>query len=87
MPSPDITRKKGPRALLFLSIILSAGGLAAYIYLFVPDFNVYSLILAPAIIALYQVPAAFVFWLYKRKREARDEKERPGGDRSESGQP
>ena len=74
----DGSRRPG-RFFLVLSIILSAGGLAAYVYLFVPDFNVYSLFLAPVIVALYQIPAVFVFWLYKRKRGSPDEKEGLGG--------
>jgi len=53
-----------------LSIILSAAGLAAFIYLFILDFNFYWLFLSPVILALYQIPAAFVFWLHKRRRAA-----------------
>ena len=64
----------GPRRLdgllLALSIFLALLGLAGFIYLFVLDFNVYWLFLAPVIIALYQIPAAFFFWLYKKKRAA-----------------
>jgi len=56
--------------LLVLSIILSAAGLAGFIYLFVRDFNIYWFILSPIIIALYQAPAVLVFWFYKRRRAA-----------------
>ena len=49
------------------SVFLSLGGIAAFILLFVLDFNVYWLILSPIILALYQVPAVFVFWLWKKK--------------------
>jgi hypothetical protein len=49
------------------SVILSVVGIAAFILLFVLDFNVYWLILSPIILALYQVPAVFVFWLWKKK--------------------
>jgi Ca2+/Na+ antiporter len=73
--------------LLVLSILLSAAGVAGFIYLFVLDFNIYWLFLSPIIIALYQVPAAFVFWLYKRKRAAPDEKSETAGDPSQPGRP
>jgi hypothetical protein len=62
-----------------MSILLSAAGLAGFVYLFVRDFNVYWLILSPVILALYQVPAVFVFWLHKKRRAAgRGETEEPG---------
>jgi Ca2+/Na+ antiporter len=54
-------------AYLAASILLSLAGVAGFIYLFSRDFNVYWLILSPVIIALYQLPAVFVFWLYKRR--------------------
>jgi hypothetical protein len=53
-----------------LAVFLSAAGLAGFVYLFVRDFNIYWLILSPVIIAFYQVPAAFVFWLHKKRRAA-----------------
>jgi len=62
--------KKKPAILPLLAVLLSAAGLAAFAYLFVRDFNVYWLILSPVILALYQVPAVFVFWLHKRRRAA-----------------
>ena len=34
-------------------------GIALFIILFVPDFNIYWLIISPIIIALYQAPAAY----------------------------
>jgi len=62
----------GPRNLaglyLVLAVALSLGGLAAFVYLFVLDFNLYWLILSPIILALYQLPAAFFFWRHKRAR-------------------
>jgi len=70
MIGPDVNRNKGPILLLALSILLAFLGLAGFIYLFVLDFNVYWLFLAPVIIALYEIPAVFIFWLYKRKRAA-----------------
>ena len=83
MTGPDMSRKKGPVLLLALSILLAILGLAGFIYLFVLDFNVYWLFLAPVIIALYQIPAAFFFWLYRKKRGApgsgeEEEEENPG---------
>lgn len=50
-----------------MSVGLSLGGIAAFIFLFIRDFNVYWLILSPLILVLYQFPAVFVFWLWKRK--------------------
>jgi hypothetical protein len=63
-------------AYLAASILLSLAGVAGFIYLFVRDFNLYWLILSPVIIALYQLPAVFVFWLYKRR--IRGEEGHPG---------
>ena len=62
----------GPRNLgrlfLVVAVLLSIGGLAAFVYLFVLDLNLYWLILSPVILALYQLPAAFFYWLSKRAR-------------------
>ena len=56
------------------SIIFSLCGLAAFLWLFIPDFNVYWLILSPIILALYQAPAVLLYYLYKkRKRKLEDE--------------
>jgi len=55
------------------SILLSLGGIAAFIYLFVLDFNIYWLILSPVILAVYQIPAAYVFWLWKKRKSQKDE--------------
>jgi hypothetical protein len=49
------------------SVMLSLAGIAAFILLFALDFSVYWLILSPIILALYQFPAVFVFWLWKKK--------------------
>ncbi len=71
MPDPT----PGPRNLdglfLALAIFLSLVGMAGFVFLFVKDFNVYWLMLSPVILALYQIPAVFVFWLLKRRRAAR----------------
>jgi hypothetical protein len=81
----------GPRRLdglfLALSILLAFLGLAGFIYLFVLDFNVYWLFLAPIIIALYQIPAAFFFWLYKKKRAASGPQGKSAGENPGPGQP
>jgi predicted membrane protein len=54
------------------SILLSLGGIAAFIYLFVLDFNIYWLILSPVILAVYQIPAAYVLWLWKKRKAKKD---------------
>ncbi len=61
------------RWLVVLSIALALAGIAAFYYLFLRHLTVYSLILAPVILALYMVPAVFVFWLAKRRRRGRPE--------------
>ena len=48
--------------------LASAAGIALFIVLFVPDLNIYWIILAPVILALYQAPAVFLFWLWKKHR-------------------
>jgi predicted membrane protein len=57
-----------PSFLLFASILACIGGIAFFIILFVPDFNIYWLILSPIIIALYQAPAAYLFYLYRKAK-------------------
>lgn len=54
--------------LLAAAIIASLGGIAAFIFLFVLDFTIYWLILSPIIFALYQWPAAYLYWLWKKNR-------------------
>jgi len=49
------------------AIALSLGGVGAFILLFVLDFNIYWFILSPIIFFLYQAPAAYVFWLWKKR--------------------
>ncbi len=55
--------------LLVGSILASIGGVAAFLFLFLRDFNVFTLIVAPVILACYQAPAALLFWLYRRRRQ------------------
>lgn len=54
--------------LLAASILASIGGVAAFVFLFVLDFNIYWLILSPIIFALYQWPAVYFYWLWKKKK-------------------
>lgn len=53
--------------LLPASILASLGGIAAFLFLFLPVFNMYWLILSPIILTLYQTPAVLLFHLYKKK--------------------
>ncbi|MCJ7680256.1 MAG: hypothetical protein MUP70_06010 [Candidatus Aminicenantes bacterium] len=54
--------------LLLLSILLSLGGIVAFIVLFVPDFNIFWMFLSPMILILYQTPAVYCFQQYKKQR-------------------
>ncbi|MFW6140311.1 MAG: hypothetical protein ACOC5S_03040 [Acidobacteriota bacterium] len=58
--------------LLIGSIITAVGGLVGFFLLFIPDFNVYWLILSPIIIAFYEAPAVFLYWLYKKNKKKID---------------
>ncbi|MCD6193912.1 MAG: hypothetical protein DRJ11_02250 [Candidatus Aminicenantes bacterium] len=51
---------------LVLSIIFSILGIAFFLFLFLPEFNIYWLILAPVILTIYQLPAVGLFWLHKK---------------------
>jgi len=62
-----------------VALALSLLGIAGFIFLFVRDFNIYSLILSPVILVVYQFPAFAVFWIYKRRREARGGRDEPVG--------
>ena len=53
--------------LLPASILASLAGFAAFIFLIIPDFNVYWLIVSPIILAFYQAPAVYLYWLWKKK--------------------
>ena len=68
--------KINPRVWLVIAIVALVGGLAAFFFLFIQDFTIYWLILAPVILAIYQIPAAYFFWLYKRTKRARTESEK-----------
>ena len=49
------------------SILASLAGFAAFILLIIPDFNIYWLIVSPIILAFYQAPAVYLYWLWKKK--------------------
>lgn len=68
--------KINPHVWLVIAIVAMVGGLAAFFFLFILDFTIYWLILAPVIMAIYQIPAAYFFWLYKRKKRARTDSEK-----------
>ncbi len=72
------------RIFLVLSILASLGGIAGFILLFRREFNVYWLIVAPVILAIYQLPAAWLFKQYKkasgRSGGGEEEKEEKGED-------
>ncbi len=53
---------------LALAILAFLGGLAAFIFLFIMDLNVYWVILSPVILAIYLSPAAYFAWLYKKSK-------------------
>ena len=68
--------------LLIGSILAAFGGVAAFIFLFVREINVYILILSPVILACYQIPAAVLYGLYKRARQPEQEPEETDGSSS-----
>ena len=60
-------------------VMLSLGGVAAFIFLFAPIFNIYWLILSPIIIAMYQIPAVYLYSRWKKwKKQANDQNEGHG---------
>ena len=73
--------------LLATSILLSLGGIAVFVVLFVLEFNVYWLILSPVIFAVYQIPAVFVYWIWKRRKTPIAEEEPSEGGPPSSDHP
>ncbi|MFP4082579.1 MAG: hypothetical protein ACLFVG_07450 [Candidatus Aminicenantes bacterium] len=61
-------RKISSHLLLAAAIFTSAVGVAAFVVLFILDFNIYWFILSPVIFALYQGPAVYLYWLWKKNR-------------------
>jgi membrane protein YdbS with pleckstrin-like domain len=49
--------------------VLSLVGIAAFIFLFVPIINVFWFILSPIVLAMYQVPAVYLYWRWKKWRK------------------
>ncbi len=62
------------------SIMFSIGGFVAFFLLFIPDFNVYWLILSPVIIVMYQAPAVLLFYFYKKRKKKIEEDESSKGN-------
>lgn len=65
------------------AVLFCLGGLAAYAVLFIPRMNVYWFILSPLILAVYQIPAVVLVWIWKRRkaREAGKAEEAVAGAR------
>jgi Ca2+/Na+ antiporter len=55
------------------SILFSIGGFVAFFLLFIPDFNMYWLIIAPVILVMYQAPAVLLFYVYKKRKKKIEE--------------
>jgi hypothetical protein len=51
----------------------SLGGIAAFALLFIPRMNVYWFILSPLILAVYEIPAVVLLWLWKRRKKRQAE--------------
>ena len=62
--------KSATYLLLLGSLAAFAAGIAAFIYLFMRDLNVYVLILSPVILACYLIPGGLLFGMYKRRKRA-----------------
>ena len=71
MQNTPKNRVKKIYSILWLTacVMLSLAGVAAFIFLFAPIFNIYWLILSPIIIAMYQVPAVYLYWRWKKWRK------------------
>ena len=71
---------------IIVSIVFSIAGFVAFFLLFIPDFNMYWLILAPVILVMYQAPAVLVIYFYKKRKkkiEGKEEEEEEGQQSSE----
>lgn len=55
--------------LLVGSLVFAVGGLVGFFILFIPDFNIYWLILSPIILAFYEAPAVLLYRLYKKNKK------------------
>jgi hypothetical protein len=65
-------------AYLVAAVVLALAGIGAFVWISAQDFSVYWLILSPVIIAVYELPAFYAFWLYRKKRRASALKDRFG---------
>jgi hypothetical protein len=73
------TRAKKIVSILWLTscMLLSLVGIAAFIFLFIPIINVFWFIVSPIILAMYQIPAVYLFWRWKKwKARSLDTNER-----------
>jgi hypothetical protein len=52
-------------------LLLSLGGVALFVFLFVPHMSLFELIISPVILAVYQFPAVILFRLWKGWRRRR----------------
>ncbi len=59
-------KNKAP-LLLAASILASIGSIVLFIVLFIPDLNIFWIILSPVILVIYQLPAVLLFRLWKKK--------------------
>ncbi|MGZ5487829.1 MAG: hypothetical protein ACXWF4_04810, partial [Candidatus Aminicenantales bacterium] len=66
------------RACLVAAAVLAMAGIGAFVWISVLNFTIYWLILSPVIIAVYELPAFYAFWVYRRKRRATALKDRSG---------
>jgi len=73
-------RRPSPPLLPVLAGLLSAGGFAGFFLLFLRDLNVFWLVVAPIIFAMYQIPAAAVWWIWKRRKKAETGDEEKKGE-------
>ena len=74
MPKP----KTGATLYLAVAIVLGLAGVGGFILLFAKDYNIYWLILSPVIITLYELPAVYVFRLYRKSRTAAEQRGEAG---------
>ena len=74
--SNDIQKKILSFLWLTACAVLSLVGIFAFIFLFVPIMNVFWFILSPIVLAMYQVPAVYLYWRWKKwKRRSDDQNE------------
>ncbi len=52
-------------------VLLSLGGIALFVFLFIPHISLFELIISPVVLAVYQFPAVVLFRLWKGWRRRR----------------